>query len=151
MRSIKQELLSVVAVLAAPAALMAIFPYGAVSFKAVPRQASSEPSAAFVHLTSEEEAEALKAAKTSWQADAASDRGMRAYLPLGELPEDGHSGPILGEGGWAGLRSAPAPVEYGTPTWSPSSAAGNPDKIDAEAEESPAPAFSKEELLRMEE
>ena len=150
MRSIRQELLSVVAVISAPAALIAVFPYGAIGFKAVPRPTASKPSAAFVSLTSEEEAAALKAAKTSWQADSASDRGMRAYLPLGELPEDGPSGPILGGGGWPWLRSALAPVEYGTPTWSPSAAAAEPEKIAAEEEVPHATAFSKEELLRIE-
>ena len=151
MRSIRQEVLSVAAVLAVPAALMAIFPYGAVGFKAIPGRMASKPSAAFVRLTAEEEAEALKAAKTSWQADSASDRGMRAYLPLGELPEDGPSGPILGGGVWTGLRSASAPVEYGAPTWSPSSAANKPGKIEIGEENRPAPAFSREELLKMDE
>ena len=151
MRSIRQELISVAVVISAPAALIAVFPYGALGFKAIPPPTASKPSAAFVRLTAVEEAEALKAAKTSWQGDAASDRGMRAYLPLGELPEDGLSEPILGGEVWTVLRTAPAPVEYGTPTWSPSSAAGEPEKIAAEAEVPHAPTFSKDELLKMEE
>ena len=151
MKSIRQELVSLVAVLATPAALIAVFPYGVVGFKAIPRQAASKPSAAFVHLTIEEESEALRAAKASWQAGSASDMGMRAYLPLGELPEDGQNGPILDDSVWMWLRTMPAPVEYGTPTWSPSFAADAPAKIAADAEGPHAPTFSKEELLRIEE
>ena len=151
MRSIRQELISVAAVISVPAALIAIFPYGAIGFKAVPRPKASKPSAAFVRLTAAEEAEALKAAKASWQVDAAADRGMRAYLPLGELPEDVPSEPILDGEVWTVLRSAPAPVEYGTPTWSPSFAADKPEKIEIGEEMRPAPAFSREELLKMEE
>ena len=150
MRSIRQEILSVSAVLAARVALVAVFPFGALGFKAIPLQAKSHPSAAFVQLTAEEESEEIKAAKASWQADSASDMGMRAYLPLGELPEEGTNGPILGDIIWTGLRAASAPVEYGTPTWSPSAAANNPDKIDSEAEEPRAPTFAKEELLKIE-
>ena len=151
MKSIRQELVSLAAVLVTPAALVAVFPYGVVGFKAIPRQAASKPSAAFVRLTAEEEAEALKAAKASWQAGSSSDMGMRAYLPLGELPEDGQSGPILDDSIWTWLRTVQAPVEYGTPTWSPSCAADAPAKIAAEAEVPHVPAFSKEELLKMEE
>ena len=151
MKSIRQELVSLVAVLATPAALVAVFPYGVVGFKAIPRQAACKSSAAFVRLTVEEESEALKAAKASWQAGSSSDMGMRAYLPLGELPEDGQSGPILDDSVWTWLRTVPAPVEYGTPTWSPSCAADAPAKIAAEPEAPHVPAFPKEELLKMEE
>ena len=149
MRPIRQEILSVATVLVVPAALLAVFPYGAVGFKASTLQAASSPSVAFVHLTAEEEAEALKAAKASWQADSASGRGMRAYLPLSELPEEGPNGPILDDSVWTWLRTALAPVEYGTPAWKPSAAAGEPEKIAAGEEEPASPAFSKEELLNI--
>ena len=149
MRSIRQEALSVAVVLATPAALLAVFPYGVFGFKAVPLQMASKPSAAFVHLTVEEEEDALKAAKTSWQADVAADMEMKAYLPLKQLPEDVHKGPILGDDVWIGQSTASAPVEYGTPAWSPSQAADAPVKITAGEETPRPPVFSKEELLEI--
>lgn len=150
MRSVRQEALSVAVVMSTPVALLAVFPYGVFGFKAVAPRISSAPSAAFVHLTAEEEAEALKTAKTSWQAEGSADRGMRAYLPLGELPEDMRKGPILGDRLTLATGAAAAPVEYGRPAWSPSQAAEPPAKIAAE-EEPPRPqTFSKEELLELE-
>ena len=149
MRSVRQEALAVAVVMATPAALLAVFPYGVFGFKAVAPRTSSRPSAAFVNLTAEEEAEALRAAKTSWQAEGTADRGMRAYLPLGELPEDVRKGPILGDGAMFGSCAAAAPVEYGKPAWSPSQAADAPEKIKAVEEPPRPPAFSKEELLEI--
>ena len=83
MRSIRQELISVAAVISVPAALIAIFPYGAIGFKAVPRPKASKPSAAFVRLTAAEEAEALKAAKARCAA-AARKAGRGATLRHGK-------------------------------------------------------------------
>jgi len=149
MRSVRQEALSVATVMAVPAALLSVFPFGVFSFKALSPQTVSKPSAAFVRLTAEEESDALRAAKTSWQADGAAGRDMWTYLPLGELPEDTRNGPILGDGVWIGRQTAAAPVEYGTPAWRPSQAADAPEKIPVIEESPRPPVFSKEELLKI--
>ena len=83
MTGIAAELMRAAPVLAAVAAVAAIFPRRAVGFAASdPRPA--EPSAAFVELTEDEEDEAVKAAKTAWLASGGRRGRGAGVLSLGE-------------------------------------------------------------------
>ena len=150
MRSLASEALSAAAALSLPAAILAVFPYGAAEFKASPRSRPSvaEP-AAFVELTPAEEAAALKAAKASWQAASSAEPGMSPHLGLGDLPDKSPGGPILGDAAFPAAGARAEPFEYGAPSWRPSAAAGPPRKIAAAPAEPAPPAFSKEDLLNL--
>ena len=128
-------------------AIAAVFPYGAVGFRASPADAPAA-AAAFVTLSADEEAAAMRAAKTSWQGDAGGVLRLRADLSFGELPEAGHAA-VLG----VEARTVPPPasvVPYGAPPFLPLLAAPPPQVIPAEPPEKVAPAFSREELLKIE-
>ena len=146
MTGIAAELMRAAPVLAAVAAVAAIFPRRAVGFAAAdPRPA--EPSAAFVVLTEDEEDEAVRAAKTAWLASGGRRGG--GGLPLGALPEM-ESGPILGGEVLLPPAKEPRPVEWGKSAWRPSAAAPAPQPIPSDARARPEPAFSRAELLSIE-
>ena len=85
MRGIGRELLPLLTVFAIAAAIVSVFPYGAIGFKA--RSTSQPaPAAAFITLSDKEEETAMRSAKTSWQGDADSSLRVRADLSFGELP-----------------------------------------------------------------
>ena len=148
MKSLQQEILTSVSVLAFPAAIVLSFPSEAVSFRAKPVSPDCAASAAFVTLSPEQERAALAAAKTAWQSDAATRQRQRIRLPLGELPEDA-PGPLLDIG--AGLRpvDVPEPFGYRPLGWEPSLRSASPARIPSERPSGPVPAFSREELLKM--
>lgn len=79
-RRLRSEIFPILSVLALAVALYAAFPSGAIDF--LPRKPSASVSVynAFVSLDAEQEAELLKAARSSWQSDSASRRGIRADL-----------------------------------------------------------------------
>lgn len=88
MKSVRLELASVLTVLAVPAALALVFPYGAIGFRPGKRPSRPAASAAFVTLSDEEQALAMRSAKSAWQVDVSGERQMRADLSVGDLPED---------------------------------------------------------------
>ena len=146
MTGLAAELMRAAPVLAAVAAVAAIFPRRAVGFVAGdPRPA--RPSAAFVVLTEDEEDEAVKAAKTAWLASGG--RRGRGGLPLGALPET-EGGPILGAEALLPPAREPQPVEWGKSAWRPSAAAPAPQPIPSDARAMPKSAFSRAELLSIE-
>lgn len=150
MRGGRGSLVSVSVVLAAIGGVAVSFPFDAVSFRPADSRQSKSGFAAFVSLGAEEEAEALKAAKSSWNAEAGGVRRLRADLFYAELPEAGHEPALAFSDRLAS--SAPGPVEPGLSPYLPSMAAPPPKEIppdDTAAKEGPAPAFSKEELLKI--
>ena len=148
MTGIAAELMRAAPVLAAVVAVTAIFPRRAVGFVASgPRPA--EPSAAFVELTEDEEDEAVKAAKTAWLASGGRRGRGAGVLSLGALPET-ESGPILGGELLLPPAKEPRPVEWGKSAWRPSAAAPAPQPIPSDARARPEPAFSRAELLSIE-
>ena len=91
--------------------------------------------------------EAVRAAKTAWLASGG--RRGRGGLPLGALPEM-ESGPILGGEVLLPPAKEPRPVEWGKSAWRPSAAAPAPQPIPADARAKPESAFSRAELLSIE-
>ena len=143
------NLLSVAVALASVGGVAVSFPFDAVSFR--PQSPGERPVfAANVSLSEKEESAAMKAAKNSWNAEAGSVRSLRAELRFGELPEvEGE--PALGIADRLAWPS-PAPVEPGLSPYLPSLAAPPPAVIKPDkdgADESPVPAFPREERLKM--
>ncbi len=126
MRDLRGKLLSVAVVLVAVVAVVVVFPFDALSFTPSRAAADGRAFAVFVLLTPEEEAAAMKAAKSSWNAEAVGVRRMRADLFVNDLPES------------ASEPSLAAPPPKAIPA----------DKADQMG--GPAPAFPREELLKIE-
>ena len=150
MKRLRGDFLSAVSVLALAASVAAVFPFEAIVFRARRLPQQRPPGAAFVQLRADEEASALRAAKSSWNAEAGEVRRLRAELFFGDLPES-PAEPALPLESRAGL-SLPPPVSPGRPAYSPSLAAPPPESIKPEAgnqKGSERPAFPRSELLRM--
>ena len=151
MRDLRGKLLSVAVVLAAVAAVAVVFPFDAISFTPSRAAAKGGEFAVFVSLTPEEEAAAMKAAKSSWNAEAVGVRRMRAELFMNDLPESASEPSLNIEDRLAG--PPPPPVTPGISPYLPSRAAPPPKAIPADkadAKDGPAPAFPREELLKLE-
>jgi hypothetical protein len=148
---LRGNLLSVAVVAFATGVVALSFPFDAVSFKPSRQKAQGDAFAAFVSLDGREEAAAMKAAKSSWNAESGGVRHMRAELFFSELPEV-ESEPALRLSDRFAL-SSPDPVAPGLSPYLPSMAAPPPRAIPAEKAGSPAvqpAAFSREDLLKME-
>ena len=148
MRGVRREMLSVAVVIAAVGAVAIAFPYDAVFFRPSPR--SARPVfAAFVSLKEGEEVAAMKAAKSSWNAEAGGVRRLRAELFMAEIPEAGNEPSLELADRFASV--SPPPVAPGLSPYQPSLAAPPPKAIPAEKadEKEEAPAFSREEMLKI--
>ena len=148
MRSLRHELVSAALVMSLPLALCLAFPFEAIGFRATPAATATRASFAFVTLSEEEEQAALQAAKTSWQFNVPAGQRMRMRLPLGGLPDEqvGLRLDVMSEG----LTQSPtAPLGYPAPPWEPSARAKEPVKIQRAPSSDATPAFTREELLKL--
>lgn len=148
MKVTRREIYSTSLVLALTVAVVASFPFASIRFRSVAVRPVSTASAAFVILTEDERVAALKAAKTAWQSDASEARGLRIRLPLGELPEE-KQGALLGARELSCGTIAAEPLPARLPPWAVSLRAAAPVRLASEPEAKPAPAFSREELLKI--
>jgi len=150
-RGFRGDFVSAAIVLATVGAVAASFPFDAISFRPRPSKESRAAFAAFVSLTPAEEAAAMKAAKSAWNAESGGVRHLRAELFSNELPE-AENEPALGLLDRL-ARQAPEHVAPGLSPYLPSQAAPPAKAIPAEksADEGGEsyPAFSREELLRI--
>ena len=150
MKSLRGEFLSVSVVLAAVGAVVMSFPFDAIAFRPMSPSANGQSFAAFVSLDQEEEAAALKAAKSSWNAEAGGVRRLRAELFSSDLPKEKSEFAL--EFSDRIVRSVPESVAPGLSPFLPSLAAPPPKAIpveNADAAVDPAPVFSREELLKI--
>lgn len=149
MKGIRQELSSMLTVLAVPISLAFVFPYGSLNRTSAGRHDAGGASSAFVELTPHLQELALRAAKTSWQADSVESRRWHADLYVGDLPDDQAAAPI--ELAIAPARSAVRLVGY-EPEPHPDSLAAPAVKRRAEraAAVPSSPVFPKDELLKIE-
>lgn len=138
--------MSVATVLALPACIALVLPYGAFEFRADVRPERMSPSAAFVRLSPEDETKAMLAAKTSWQNDG-SARLQRADIYFAELPEESLLSVMPDR---ERRRNVQAPVVgCETSPFLPSRRASPPVRIPLDAKpEEPLP-FPREELLKI--
>ena len=144
MRSLRSELLTTATVLAIPFGIAAILPWGALGFRATPVRSRVGGFAAFVSLTPEQEAQAMRAAKSSWRGGERAVNQGRADLFFGELPELPNP-PVLGIGDRT-RTPAPSDVPVGRSPYLPSRAAPAPVRI-APPADGPTLPFPREELL----
>lgn len=146
MRPLARDFRALLLVSSVPVLLAAVFPYGAVGFRAGAERAPEGCSLAMVELTEEAVRGALKAARSSWQTDSSGgSRGLRADLSSGELPGEPWL-PVLGIERRSELPGLPC-VEPDFPAFRPSAAAPAPARLEP-ADTAPAAAFPREELLR---
>lgn len=150
MKSVRSELVSLTVALALPVSVALVFPYSALRRASVAVVRDSVPFAAFVSLTADEEARAMRRAKSAGRGGEAADARIRPDdLVLGTLPDDPPTpiGRIEERARLAGPGYVtPAPSPY----W-PSCAAPAPVTIAPAAEtDAAADPFSRQELLRLE-
>ena len=145
MRSVRSELLSVVAVLALPIGIALVFPSGAIGFS--PSRPAASPdvrTAAIVFPDEGEIARVIRASRTVSRGEEAR-RSCVNLLPL-ELPGTGESPTAV-----IGLRRKPdnpPVVENGIPPFLPSRRAPAPVRISAETAKE-RPVFTRDELLKL--
>ena len=145
-RSLRQELVSLVLLLVIPVSLALAFPYASIGFMALPAPAEPVPHCAFVELSTKQERAALVAARSAWRVDARSVRGMRLELSGGELPATPMSRVLpTRAAGSVGLRS----TGYAPALLPPAVGAAAPTQLPAIEEDPVTPAFSREELLKI--
>lgn len=87
-RPLRNEIYSLVAVLAVPFLIGLVFPYESFNRQPAPDAVPKDPSCAFVYLTADEESSAMTASRTAWKVDMAGTRGLHADLSVSEIPEE---------------------------------------------------------------
>ena len=147
-KSLRSEILSIVAVLGMPAAIVLTFPFSAVKFNAASEKTSISPSVAFVQLSPDEEAAALRAAKGSGSSGAGGVKNLRAELYFGDLPASKNE-PAL-DFSDRHTKQRIFNSETWPPPFMPSQAAQKPIKILPEKEAPEPETFSREELSKIE-
>lgn len=148
MTSLSAELFRVTPVVIVVAAVISVFPFRAVSFKASDVGTSASFPVAFVQLTPEQEESAVRSAKTAW-LDGSGLRGrMTAHLPLGDLPEN-DPGPVLGNEDFLPAAKDLPVVPWPRRPYSPSLAAPSPVRLAVPPRDVPRPYFSRKELLEL--
>lgn len=147
-RSLRHEIANLAELAIVPVALLLVFPYEAMSFRAEAGSSNVRPACAFVTLNEEEERAALAAARTSWQVDSKNVKRMRVDISSGDLPAEPlrpvfSTRPPRGE-------SAALDAVYVPNALPPTLGAPKAEVIQADADgpvKSP-PAFPREEMLK---
>lgn len=147
MKPFKYEIRSLTSVGILSLGIALAFPLSALRFEPNRKDLPHLGSAAFVTLSLEQEAAALKAAKSAWQSDSSAMERMRVRLPLGELPEEENASPLGADEVLFVGSGESSPVAYPLPAYAPSFAAPAPAKLPAPPKSVITPAFSREEML----
>ncbi len=148
MKSVRSEMVALAIALALPASVALVLPYSAIWRAPAEPVRDAPPFAAFVTLTADEEAQAMRRAKSAGRSGEAADAQIRPDdLVLGSLPDDPPTpiGRIEDRVRPSGPRRvAPMPSPY-----LPTRAAAPPEPIASDPPSARTPSFSKEELLRL--
>lgn len=86
-RSLRSEFLSFLAAMLVPFGIMSVFPYKAVGYNFSPKKEVTRSFASLVFLSEEEEREAIRRARSTWQTSNLSEKGVEIDLSLENLPE----------------------------------------------------------------
>lgn len=86
-RSFRSEFLSFLAAMLVPFGIMSVFPYKAVGHKFSSREESPKSFASLVFLSEEEESDAIRRARSTWQTSSPNEKGVQIDLSLESLPE----------------------------------------------------------------
>ena len=149
-RSLRIEVVQLVASMALPAAILYVFPYKAL-LPVAPMKSQDAPRAAkcaFVTLDKDHESRIVAAAKSAWQVNAEGVRRLRLDMFVEEIPETS-LGPVSDISTRTRTpRSAPVPRLAPVPPTD--LRAATPGTISKETDApAPRPAFAREELLRL--
>ena len=147
MRSIRHEIANLVELAIVPVALLFVFPYEAMSFRAEKDVRHVRPVCAFVALNENDEHAALTAARASWQVDSKNVKRLRLDLSAGDLPPEPlipvfETRPKRGADATPGSEYVPNALP---PTLAAPRAAAIP--VDADGPVKTPPAFLREEML----
>lgn len=86
-RSLRSELLSLLAVVLVPVGIISVFPYRAINYTFKPSKVEIEPFASLVFLSEEEEIEAIERARSAWQTTGTATKAVEIDLSMENLPE----------------------------------------------------------------
>lgn len=149
MRRVRSEMLSLLTALALPVTVFCLLPYSALRRTPQPQlsQGTARPFAAFVSLTPDEEAQAMRRAKSTGSGEPADAAIRPDDLVLRELPDDPPT-PLVR---LSDRTRPPEPrrMDWRLPPYLPTCAAPAPAVIPAEQDEAPPFGFSKEQLLKL--
>ena len=146
MKDVRREFLSLLTALSLPIAVFLVLPYSSLWFAPADAPDAPAPFAAFVGLTPEQEAQAMRRAKSGGQGESAGLAFRPADLILSALPDDAPP-PIVRLSDRA-RPPAPARVGFRPTPYLPTCAAPAPAVIPAEGDAPPG-GFTKEELLKL--
>ena len=147
-RSIRHEIANLMELAIVPVALLFVFPYEAVSFRAEEGLRDVRPVCAFVTLNEEDEHAALMAARASWQVDSKNVKRLRLDLSTDDMPPE-PLGPVFktrpkrDESAALGSEYVPNAMP---PTLGAPKAAVIPVGVDGPVKA--PPVFSREEMLK---
>lgn len=146
MRRLRNEIFSLALVVAVLFAIASTFPFSALRPLPDPPTGAGTALCAFVTLSSAEERAALAAARAAWQLDRNAARRLRTDLFAAALPPAPPR-----EVGRFETRCRTDTIARYAPDAPPSTLAAPPPAKIAPQEDAgkPAPAFSREELLRI--
>ena len=145
-RRLRSEIFPLLVILSLPVALWFAFPEGAVGFKPVDLPRPETVYNAFVSFDEERESQLLVAARSAWQSDSSSRRGIRAdLLSCGSSDADRISSGIR-----PSVRMPVDPVVSYESDFIPSGlAAESPAMLKRDEETVSEPAFPKSDLLKL--
>lgn len=88
-RTLRSELLSLLAVALVPLGIMSVFPYRAAMHKFKLSEKEPQAFASLVFLSDEQEAETIQRARSAWQTSSVTVKGLEIDLAMESLPELG--------------------------------------------------------------
>lgn len=86
-RSFRSEFLSFLAAMLVPFGIMSVFPYKVIGHRFSSKKEVPKSFAALVFLDEEEEMEAIRRARSTWQTSSPNEKGLQIDLSLESLPE----------------------------------------------------------------
>ncbi len=147
-RPLRNELLSLLPILAAPLVMGLLFPYEAIGYREPVPARATPPSCVVVELYEDVQAKALELVRSAFSVKSEDFQTMREDLLLAPLPEE-RPAPILRSSDRRAL-TPPAHLAYDVVPLPPSLAAPDPEAQPADdPTATEPPAFSREELLKL--
>lgn len=145
-RRLRSEIFPLVVIMSLPVALWFAFPAGAVGFRPVDRPRGATVYNAIVSLDGKREPQLLAAARSAWQSDSSSRRGVRAnLLSCGSSDVD-----RIASGICPALRATvDTVVPYENDFIPAGHAADAPVMLESDRDYVPEPVFPKSDLLKL--